>query len=556
MLDTLAALIVLTAQSSAPPTFDAGDALIAEPPLDVRAHVRAMTLHRGLPPRERGAHWVDRSVKAGTAKPTREVHAYLPYWSLDYDAFHWDLLTTLAYFSAEMTATGAITDDHGWSDSPTVAAVRAEAQANGVRFILAVTLFDKNGIATLVNSATNRQTAVNNLVDLVSSVGGDGVNIDFEGVPSTAKAGLVTFMQELKAAMTAVGADYVTIATPAVDWSGAFDYDQLAYACDGLMIMGYDYHWSGSPQAGPNSPVTGGSLWGKYCLTWTVDDYIKYGLAENKHKFIVGLPFYGREWATASTSIPSDALGSGKSVVFTKCKTRAAAVGGFKWDAESQTSYFMESTGAGTQQIWCDDGPSMAAKMAMVETYDLGGIGIWALGYDGTTNDYWDPIADAIGTTPPVVPDAEPDADVGSPPGEDVGPTDPEDAGPVSPGDADAGGPVAEDDVVAAPPDAGPIAPGEEDVGSEPVSPDAGAPSEDTSAPGSEADTAAGSDDLGAPPTSNTGVVGVQRIDGDAGCALPPGVTPRRTGWLAPLLLTVALLARRRSRPPAGTAGR
>ena len=56
----------------------------------------------------------------------------------------------------------------------------------------------------------------------------------------------------------------------------------------------------------------------------------------------------------------------------------------------------MEQIDGVWHQIWCDNGPSWEEKLALVETYDLQGIGIWALGYDGTTEDYWDAIGDAF----------------------------------------------------------------------------------------------------------------------------------------------------------------
>ena len=62
----------------------------------------------------------------------------------------------------------------------------------------------------------------------------------------------------------------VTIAMPAVDWNNAWDYNALASISDGLFIMGYGYHWSGSSNSGPNSPLTGPG----YTITWTVIDYL------------------------------------------------------------------------------------------------------------------------------------------------------------------------------------------------------------------------------------------------------------------------------------------
>ena len=57
---------------------------------------------------------------------------------------------------------------------------------------------------------------------------------------------------------------------PPVDWSNAWDYNALASISDGLFIMGYNYHYSGSSTTGPNSPLSGTG----YNLSWTVNDYL------------------------------------------------------------------------------------------------------------------------------------------------------------------------------------------------------------------------------------------------------------------------------------------
>ena len=80
----------------------------------------------------------------------------------------------------------------------------------------------------------------------------------------------------------------IVIATPAVDWSDAYDYETLSrYA--GLFIMGYDYHWSGS-DPGPVDPLFGGSPWGQFALDWTVNDYLSLGV--NPDRIILRLPLY------------------------------------------------------------------------------------------------------------------------------------------------------------------------------------------------------------------------------------------------------------------------
>ena len=76
----------------------------------------------------------------------------------------------------------------------------------------------------------------------------------------------------------------VVLATPAIDWSNAYDYDTLADISDGLFLMGYDFHWSGG-DPGPVDPLYGGSPWSQWSLDWSVQDYLSKGVPEDKPHF-------------------------------------------------------------------------------------------------------------------------------------------------------------------------------------------------------------------------------------------------------------------------------
>jgi len=328
-------------------------------------------------------------------KLTKKVFGYYPYWVGGYSGFHWDLLSTVAYFSAEVDTAagdGSISELHGWGT--TTSALISTAHAMGVEVVLTVTCFDGPTITSVLSDAGNRTRLTNNLLTLVMDAGGDGVNIDFEGVPAggTNKANLVNLMTELSTAFhSSIPGFQVTIATPAVDWSGVFDYDLLALNSDGLVIMGYDYHWSGG-DPGPVSPLSGSSLWGPYSITWTVNDYLVWGGGENRGKFILGLPFYGYDWPSVDYTIPGEATGGGVGIRYTDAKGMAGTYGS-NWDADSETPFVLY-TDTGPHQLWYDDSESLSRKFDLVLAQDLGGIAIWALNYEGSETDVWDAVRD------------------------------------------------------------------------------------------------------------------------------------------------------------------
>ena len=88
-------------------------------------------------------------------------------------------------------------------------------------------MFDDEAIRTLLSQASSRTAAIDVLVDRVVSANADGVNLDFEFVPASngespsPKENFVTFVEDLKLALNAVNPSLeLTLATPAVDWSG------------------------------------------------------------------------------------------------------------------------------------------------------------------------------------------------------------------------------------------------------------------------------------------------------------------------------------------------
>ncbi|MCK5688217.1 hypothetical protein KAI87_03050, partial [Myxococcota bacterium] len=194
--------------------------------------------------------------KTATQSFTKTVFGYLPFWMEDGAQIPWEHLTHLSYFSAEASSAGNITNSHGWTSGG--AALVATGKSHGVKVVLTVTIFGNAAVGELLGSTIAMDNLITNLLDLVQDAGGEGVNVDFEYVPATHKNEFVTFMTDLTEAFhSAVPGSHVSLASPAVDWSGAYDYDELAIHTDGLMIMGYDYHWSTS-DPGPVAPIETG----------------------------------------------------------------------------------------------------------------------------------------------------------------------------------------------------------------------------------------------------------------------------------------------------------
>lgn len=450
MLPVLATLAFAPASASPPDRPEQS----APPGVEPLGHKHLAPEHRQLPRGSfggalRGPRAPSHLMAVGD-KPivTRDVLGYLPYWSYSanepYVPLRWDLLTILAWFSVNMDGAGNVTDRNGWGGATTAAIVQ-DAHAHGVLVIVTVTNFDGSEISSIVGSAANRARAIDSCLALMEEHGADGINIDFEFVPKAARDGFVTFMTELTDAVRAArpngGPGHVSLAGPAIDWNGAYDYDVLLENTDGIMVMAYGYHWTQSTTPGPTSPLYSGDLWSARSVSWTIDDYLTYGGVENRGNIIIGLPWYGRSWKVANTDIPGTALSSGASKTFKSAEPEALALGK-GWEDVSKSTYYHKSSGGELSQIWYDDGRSFEAKIAYVDEMDLGGIGIWALGYEGAYPDLWDAIDDVLAGTVDPGPELEPEAgpevveappevvEVVPEPGPELGPEPTPEAGP------------------------------------------------------------------------------------------------------------------------------
>ena len=337
----------------------------------------------------------ERTRAARGVRSDLEVIGYLPSWGdAGITGLRFDVMTQVNYFSLEMDGTGDIDYTHGWGGTASDDLITA-AHAQGCRVLVTVTNFSQSSLNTLLSSPSNRANAVANLVDQAVSGGADGVDVDFEGMDDENKQDLVDFMQELQAALQAAMANpWTTLATPAVDWRGAYDYDELMYASNGLFIMGYGFHYSGS-DPGPNAPKYGSNLWGGYSLDWSLEDYIEYGGEANRHEVYLGLPLYGRDWPSVSDDIPGEATEDGLSITYTS-SVADAQVHGRQWDPESDTPYYMYQS-QGWHQVWYDDDESVLSKVELVGEHDIGGFGFWALQFDGNDPLLWDELALIVG---------------------------------------------------------------------------------------------------------------------------------------------------------------
>ena len=324
-------------------------------------------------------------------KPTgctlnKRIFGWLPYWttSTEENNLNLSLLSDVAYFSYEVDVnTGGATSAHSWTTDACV----TKALSSGVKVSLTATLMASH--ATFFGSTTSENNFITTIINLVKARGATGVNIDFEAVPSSLTASLTSFMQRLcDSVHNRIAGGQVTVAAPAVNWSGTWNVSALKTYVDMWVIMGYDYWYGGSPTAGPCSPLTGGGMWGSYDCTNSVIYYLSQGVPNSK--VALGVPYYGYDYPCSSAALNASTTGSGTATLYKSTSANAVTYGRL-WDNYSMDPHY---TYGSYHQCFYEDGISLGYKYDMVNIQNIGGIGIWALGYDDGYSTAWTAIQD------------------------------------------------------------------------------------------------------------------------------------------------------------------
>ncbi|MGB0931890.1 MAG: glycosyl hydrolase family 18 protein [Chitinophagales bacterium] len=313
----------------------------------------------------------------------KQVYGYHPHWmgADTYQRYDYSLLTTFCYFGYDLNPyTGAYRDIHHWKTTQSVDL----AKAAGNRVELAVTNFGGANNARFLNNKKAWTKLVDSLVELLDYRNADGVNIDFENVRKQQKASLTEFMRYLsKRLKTERPGSSVTMAVPGLNNYRIYDVAVLQEVVDAFVIMGYDYHYSRSKHAGPVAPLKG-----YLSLESTLRSYLCTGV--DKSKLILAVPYYGREWQTKGHGVPSNSTAYVSSRTFAEIKSKYEGQYTEKWHIASATPYYVRGKAGSFKQCWFDSKQSIGRKYDLAMMEDIGGVGMWALGYDKGHTDLWD----------------------------------------------------------------------------------------------------------------------------------------------------------------------
>lgn len=329
---------------------------------------------------------------------------YLPSWSIAKKAIIYpEYLDQILYFGLGITENGEImiNNEQGlplieWKyfQSNEFIDIKKKAKETNTKLLIVIKNFDNTAIDKLISSSTNRKNAISNIVSLVSKYSLDGVNIDFEYFTSTdfpTQKYYNAFLTDLSKALKINNPEAqisVAINASAVYKDKAYDIVKIGEVVDNLIIMGYDYHTANSLYAGPVSPIDSEGT--KPSLTKTINS-LKGRI--DLRKVIIALPFYGYEWQTNSRAYASKTIqNTGAIATYKRVRELIESKNdiSISYDPLSQSPRLVYVQNGLIKQIYYEDVKSLKAKFSLISEQKLGGIGIWALGYEGEYIEPWE----------------------------------------------------------------------------------------------------------------------------------------------------------------------
>lgn len=342
------------------------------------------------------------NIMTGGTQRTYIVYGYLPYWTSKTAKLP-SALTNLSFFSLPIHADGRLLpDDEVWEtgekqvDTGILENLRLKAPHAALE--LTLTMMDQDDIEMFLATPSATPTFLSQLDKLLAKHKLTGINLDVEYVreaDETARARFTNFASQIRKHLDRNHPTLsfsIAVLADAASRPRLTDIKALVPFVDHFVIMAYDYVRRASPQSGANAPLYGEAQekWGKNIMH-SVKAYTEIVPAQ---KLILGVPFYGYEWSVTSTDVYNHTIPqSGKTAIYERIKSLIDSGKAVRYfDQNSLTPYVLYTQNGKQQQIYYEDSQSLAYKLELVRQAGLAGIAIWALGYEGDSNELWETI--------------------------------------------------------------------------------------------------------------------------------------------------------------------
>ncbi len=250
------------------------------------------------------------------------------------------------------------------------------ATLNGVRPILTLTPLGRDGkfnnslITSVVQNPDNRETLINELLDVMTNKGYEGVDVDFEYILATDRDAFTDFVRTLAEALHPYGYTVSVALAPktSADQVGLLyqgkDYPALGAVADSVLLMTYEWGF----KYGPNMAVAPLNM---------VRRVVEYAVTEIPvEKINLGIPNYGYDWPLPFVRGSTVATTIGNVEAVQIAVQNGASI---QFDPIAQSPYFNYEEDGILHEVWFEDVRSIQAKFDLVKEFGLRGVGYWQL---------------------------------------------------------------------------------------------------------------------------------------------------------------------------------
>ncbi len=324
------------------------------------------------------------------------ILGFAPYWNLK--KLSPDSLTSithLAYFSLHLKGDGTLythvnrrEEDPGYTNYKRL--LNQSIDTANKPLILTFMPESQAALTSLLSSPTSRARAVQTILDKFAESNAYGINFDFEPLGDSSpilRSNYTALVQEVSAQLKSRAQLSISLYASAASKPRIWDLTALSPLVHYFVVMTYDYTLPGSPVSGPNSPLRGAGTLFEHDITQNIAQISRL---VPPRQLLLGIPFYGYEWDTPTSTkyAPTDSRGSVASLerIQTMLDNQTLEL---LWDRNSLTPYGISSSSGQTTQIYFENATSLKLKLDFVRAANLGGIAIWALGYEGNNSWVW-----------------------------------------------------------------------------------------------------------------------------------------------------------------------
>jgi spore germination protein YaaH len=347
----------------------------------------------------------DNPILTTFAAKKPEIIGFLPYWLLkSADKDYSQYITTLTYFGLVLNSDGTIQklnnpqeEEPGYTalKSDTFAVKQMDAKNKNLKQSLLVISGDDGIIGDMIEDPV---TSANNLVADVTPImkgqglpaGGQGftdLNLDIESFITASESARANFTRFVSTVTDGVRAQHLGTVTLdlipiSLVKSDLYDARALGAIVDRVVLMTYDYHYTGSFTSGAVAPIVGAGKTLEYDSETAVKEALK---AIPANKILLGIPLYGYEWETIDSASESATIPGGSSIasssrvadILSGCASCSA-----QFDQIAKEPYVIYPENDYYNQIYFENEESIREKIALAQKYHLGGVALWALGYE------------------------------------------------------------------------------------------------------------------------------------------------------------------------------